>query len=302
MAKTENNKSNIMEGKICMITGANSGIGKATAIGLAKLGATLVLVCRDQARAEKAIVEIKKKTGNTSIDLIIADLSSQKDIHNLVLEFKKKYDQLHVLINNAGVNLNKHTLTEDGIETTFAVNYLAQFMLSILFFDILKKSAPARIVNVASSVQAKVIDFDDLNGEKHYGQLKAYAQSKLAVIVFTYEFAQKINETGVSINCLHPGYVKTNMIRNFRPFVKYFYHLVGLFMKSPKRGAKSSIYLASTTDIDGASGKYFKKRKEAKSVKVSYDATISKQLWDVSVKLTKVDFKSNLSQLIENKT
>jgi len=155
---------------------------------------------------------------------------------------------------------------------------------------------------VASSVQAKVIDFDDLNGDKHYGQLKAYAQSKLAVIVFTYEFAQKIYGTGVSINCLHPGYVKTNMIRNFRPFVKYFYHLVGLFMKSPKRGAKNSIYLASTPDIDGASGKYFKKRKEAKSVKISYDATVSKQLWDVSVKLTNIDFKINLSQLIENKT
>ncbi len=139
MAKITNSKSNIMKGKICMITGANSGIGKATAIGLAKLGATLVLVCRDQARAEKAIAEIKEKSDTDSIDLILSDLSSQKDIHNLVMEFKKKDDRLHVLINNAGVNLKKHTLTEDGIETTFAVNYLAQFMLSILFFDILKK-------------------------------------------------------------------------------------------------------------------------------------------------------------------
>jgi len=302
MAKNVNNKSEIMKGKICMITGANSGIGKATAIGLAKLGAILVLVCRDQARAEKSIAEIKEKTGIDSIDIILADLSSQKDIHNLVLESKKKYDTLNVLINNAGVNLNKHTLTEDGIETTFAVNYLAQFMLSILYFDILKKSAPARIVNVASSVQAKSIDFDNLNGEKHFSQLKAYAQSKLAVVLFTYEFAKKAIGTGVSVNCLHPGYVKTNMIRNFRPFVKYFYHLVGLFMISPKRGAKTSIYLASTSDIDGASGKYFKKRRETKSVKISYDATVSKQLWDVSVKLTKVNFKSNVSQLIENKT
>ncbi len=155
---------------------------------------------------------------------------------------------------------------------------------------------------MASSVQAKSIDFDNLNGEKHYSQLKAYAQSKLAVVLFTYEFAKKITGTGVSVNCLHPGYVKTNMIRNFRPFVKYFYHLVGLFMKNPKRGAKTSIYLASTPDIDGSSGKYFKKRKETKSVEISYDATLSKQLWDVSVKLTNVDLKRNLSQLIENKT
>ena len=293
MTKTANNGSAIMKGKICMITGANSGIGKATAIGLAHLGATLVLVCRDQTRAEKAIAEIKEKTGNESIDLIIADLSSQKGIHDLVSEFKNRYDKLHVLINNAGVNLSKRILTEDGIETTFAVNYLAYFMLCNLLLDRLKNSTPARIINVASSMQAKSVDFVDLNGEKHYGQLKAYAQSKLAVVLFSYEFARRIKGTGVSVNCLHPGYVKTNMIRNFRSFVKYFYHLIGLFMKSPKRGAKTSVYLASTPEIDGATGIYFKRRKEAKSVKISYDETVAKELWDVSVKLTNVDLKTN---------
>jgi len=293
MTKTANNGSEIMKGKICMITGANSGIGKATAIGLAHLGATLVLVCRDQTRAEKAIAEIKKKTGNESIDLIITDLSSQKGIHDLVSEFKNRYNKLHVLINNAGVNLSKRILTEDGIETTFAVNYLAYFMLCNLLLDRLKNSAPARIINVASSIQAKSVNFDDLNGEKHYGQLKAYAQSKLAVVLFSYEFARRIKGTGISVNCLHPGYVKTNMIRNFRNFVKYFYHLIGLFMKSPKRGAKTSVYLASTPEIDGATGIYFKRRKEAKSVKISYDETVAKELWDVSVKLTNVDLKTN---------
>ncbi|MBA7703864.1 hypothetical protein ES703_112661 [subsurface metagenome] len=165
-------------------------------------------------------------------------------------------------------------------------------MLCNLLLDTLKNSAPARIVNIASSVQAKSIDFDDLNGEEHYGQIKTYAQSKLAVILFTYEFARRTIGTGVSVNCLHPGFVKTNMIRNFRPFVKYFYHLIGLFMKTPKRGAKTSVYLASTPDIDGATGKYFKKRKEAKSVKISYDETVAKQLWNVSVKLTGVDLKN----------
>ena len=287
-----NNNANLLNDKICMVTGANSGIGKATAIGLAKRGASLVLVCRDQIRAENAIAEIKEKTGNKSIDLIIADLSSQKEIHNFVAEFKKKYSRLHVLINNAGVNLHKQILTEDGIETTFAVNYLAQYMLCNLLFDTLKKSAPSRIINVASSVQAKSIDFDDLFGNNHYRQLKAYSQSKLAVVLFTYEFARKIKGTGVSVNCLHPGYVKTKMIRNFRPFVKYFYHLVGLFMLTPKKGAKTSIYLASSPEIDGISGKYFKRKKEVESVKISYDEDVAKQLWDVSVQLTNVDFKN----------
>jgi len=162
-----------------MITGANSGIGKATAIGLAKLGAHLVLVCRSKEKAEEAIKEIKEKSGKESVDLFLADIASQKEIHNLVEEFKNKYEKLDVLINNAGVNLHKRTLTEDGIEITFAVNYLAQFMLSNLLFDNIKKGDPARIVNVASSVQSKSIDFENLNGEKNYGQLKAYALSKL---------------------------------------------------------------------------------------------------------------------------
>lgn len=275
-----------------MITGANSGIGKATALGLAKLGATLVFVCRDKARAEEAVLEIKEKTGNDSIDLILTDLSSQKEIHNLVVEFNKRYDGLDVLINNAGVNLHKQILTEDGIESTFAVNYLAQFMLSNLLFNKLKNGNPARIINVASSVQAKSIDFDDLNGNNHYRQLKAYAQSKLAVILFTHEFARRIKGTGVTVNCLHPGYVKTNMIRKFRPFVKYFYHLVGLFLLTPKKGAKTSIYLASSKEVNGVSGKYFKRKKEKKSGKASYDKSLAEHLWDISVKLTNVDFKN----------
>ncbi len=292
MATMFDNKAKRMKGKICLITGANSGIGKATAIGLAKLGASLVLVCRDQTRAENAITEIKEKTGNEAIDLILADLSSQKGIHALVSEFNKRYDKLHVLINNAGVNLHKQTFTEDGIETTFAVNYLAHFMLCNLLLDTLKKSESARIVNVASSVQAKSIDFENLYGDHHYSQWRAYSQSKLAVVLFTYEFAKKIEGSGVSVNCLHPGFVKTNMVRKYRPFVKYFYHLIGLFMLTPRRGAKASIYLASSPEIDGVNGKYFKKRKETKSVKFSYDTDVAKQLWDVSVKLTNVDFKN----------
>jgi len=286
----KNLTSEIMKGKICMITGANSGIGKATAIGLAKLGATIVMMCRNKDRGEEALEDIKKECNNGNFDLLVADLSTQKAIHQLVKDFKEKYQFLHVLINNAGVNLSKRVLTEDGIETTFAVNYLAQYLLSILLFDVLQASSPARIVNVASSVVAKTINFENLNGEKHYRQLNAYGQSKLAIILFTYEFARRIEGTGVTVNCLHPGYVKTNLIRNFRKFVKYFYPFIGLFMKSPKKGAKTSIYLASSPDIQGVSGKYFIKRKEVESTEVSYDEELAKDLWERSKALTNCDF------------
>lgn len=279
----------MMIGKICMITGANSGIGKATAIGLAKMGATIVMVCRNKERGERALNDIRRKSNNESVYLMLADLSSQKAIHQFVKEFNEKYQYLHVLINNAGVNLSKRKLTEEGIETTLAVNYLAPFLLCNLLFDLLKASKTARIVNVASSVQAKSIDFDNLNGEKHYHQMKAYSMTKLAIIIFTYEFARRFDGNGVTINCLHPGYVRTNMIRNFRKFVKYFFPFISLFVKSPKRGAKTSIFCASSPDIEGISGKYFKKRKVAKSVKASYNEDLAKKLWDISVKLTNLN-------------
>jgi NAD(P)-dependent dehydrogenase (short-subunit alcohol dehydrogenase family) len=275
-----------MKGKICMITGANSGIGKATAIGLAKMGATIVMVCRNKKRGEEALEDIKKECNNGSFDLMIADLSTQKAIIQLVKDFKERYQYLHVLINNAGLNLSKRVLTEDGLETTFAVNYLAQFLLSNLLLDTLQTSRPSRIVNVASSVQAKKIAFDNLNGEKHYRQLNAYGQSKLAVILFSYELARRIEGNGVTVNCLHPGYVKTNMVKNFRKFVKYFFPFIGLFMKTPKKGARTSIYLASSPEVEGVSGKYFEKKKEAEPVKAANDEEIAKRLWDVSITLT----------------
>lgn len=285
----KNHASEIMKGKICMITGANSGIGKATVIGLAKMGATIVMVCRNKERGELALQDIKKACSNGNIDLMLADLSKQKAIHQFVAKFKEKYQSLHVLINNAGVNLSKRVLTEDGIETTLAVNYLAPFLLCNLLLETLQESKPSRIVNVASSVQARKFKFDNLNGEKHYHQLQAYSQSKLAVILFTYEFARRIEGMGVTVNCLHPGYVKTNMVKNYRKFVKHFFPFIGLFMASPKKGAKTSIYLASSPEVEGVSGKYFVKRKEAKSVKSSYDEELAKRLWDISISLTNLD-------------
>ncbi|MFX1280306.1 MAG: SDR family oxidoreductase [Promethearchaeota archaeon] len=289
MVSAKERKTDVMKDKICLITGANSGIGKATAIGLAKMGATIVIACRNKERGEKALKYIKRESNNDLIDLMLVDLSSQKEIRQFVFDFKERYKRLDVLINNAGVNLSKRTLTEDGIETTFAVNYLAQFLLSNLLFDLLKTSAPARIVNVASSVQAKSIYFENVNGEINYSQMKAYSMSKLAVVLFTYEFARRFDGNGVTINCLHPGYVRTNMIRNFRKFVKYFFPIISLFVIGPKRGAKTSIYCASSPDVEGVSGKYFKKRKVSKSSKASYDKDLAQKLWELSAKLTNLN-------------
>jgi len=198
--------------KVCLITGATSGIGKATAMGLASMGASVVMVGRDRGRGEAALAEIKTKSANASVDLMLADLSSQEEIRRLAHEFKDTYPRLDVLINNAGVIRSKRVTTADGIEMTFAVNHLAPFLLTDLLLDVLKASAPSRIVNVASGEQRNgTIDFDDLQGENGYKGAKAYGQSKLATVLFTYELARRIEGTGVTANCVHPGVVGTNL-------------------------------------------------------------------------------------------
>src|SRR3990172_1163542 len=198
-----------MNGKICMITGASSGLGKATALGLANLGATVVMVCRDRTRGETALAEIRSASGNVSVELLLADLSSHESIHRLAAEFKRTHDRLHVLVNNAGVNQWTFKRTDDGIETNFAVNHLAPFLLTHLLLDVLEASVPARIVTVASSAQA-TIDFDNLMDATRFDPMRAYSQSKMANILFTYELARRLGDAGVTANCVHPGVVRTN--------------------------------------------------------------------------------------------
>src|SRR5215210_5786673 len=198
--------------KICLITGASSGIGKATAMGLANMGASVVMVGRDRGRGEAAMAEIKEKSPNASVDLMLADVSSQQEIRRIADEFKDAHPRLDVLINNAGVFSSKRITSADGIEMTFAVNHLAYFLLTNLLLDVLKDSAPSRIVNVASGEQRNAtIDFDELQGEKGYKGAKAYSQSKLANVLFTYELARRLEGTGITANCLHPGVVGTNL-------------------------------------------------------------------------------------------
>jgi NAD(P)-dependent dehydrogenase (short-subunit alcohol dehydrogenase family) len=278
-----------MKERIVMITGANSGIGKAASLALANMGATVVMVARNKERGEAARVEIIRESGNSSVDLLIADLSSLESVRQLATEFQKKYSKLHVLINNAGLfNQGRH-VTTDGYENTFATNYLAAFLLTNLQLELLKASAPSRIINVSSVGHYKGhINFDDINLEKEYGGWKAYGQSKLALVLFTHELAKKIQHSGVTVNAVHPGTVATNIwTRPFGP-AGFITALPKLFMASPEKSAETIVYLASSPDAQSLSGEYLEKLKVKKSSEESYDEEIAQRLWDVSAKLTRL--------------
>lgn len=279
-----------MQGKVCLVTGANSGVGKETALGLAKMGATVVMVCRDRAKGEAALYEIQAKSGNEAIELLVADLSSQESIQGLAEAFKQRYKQLHVLINNAGVFLMSRRETVDGLEMTFAVNYLAPFLLTNLLLDALKASAPARIIHVSSSAQeGSSLRLDDLQSQQRYKTMGVYGQSKLALVMFTYELARRLEGTGVTANCLHPGFVATNIAQNdlvppLRILAKLIVSRLGI---SATEGAKTSLYLASSPDVESITGKYFVRSVPKRTTAVSYDTVLQEQLWRDSEKLVK---------------
>src|SRR6266851_3245757 len=245
------------------------------------------LLCRDRARGEAAQAEIKTKSGNDAVDLLLADLSAQQSIRQLVENFQQRYTQLHVLINNAGLFVLRRRTTVDGLEMTFAVDYLAPFLLTNLLLDVLKASAPARIVNVSSnSHEAGYIKLDDLQAEHHYRSMRAYGQSKLAVVLFTYELARRLQGTGVTANCLHPGFVATNIGQSgMGPASRIMTRLIFAFGISPQEGAKTSLYLASSPEVEGVTDKYFVKGIPQRSAPISYDESLQRQLWEKSVKL-----------------
>ena len=275
-----------IRGKTCMITGATSGIGRASAIELARMGATLILVCRNRERGEELVREIAGG-GNSEVELMIADLESQSEIRRLAAEFLAAGKPLHVLMNNAGVFNMKRALTSDGLEEVFAVNHLAYFMLTLLLLDRIKESAPARIINIASDLhQRATLKFDDLGGERSYGGMSSYGQSKLANVLFTYELARRLAGTGVTVNCVHPGAVATNLAKNNGALAAVAWKIIGTFMKSPENGARTQIYLASSREVEGVTGKYFIDSKEARSSAESHDVTVARRLWEVSAKMT----------------
>jgi NAD(P)-dependent dehydrogenase (short-subunit alcohol dehydrogenase family) len=272
-----------MSGKLCVVTGASAGIGKETALGLAKLGATVVLVCRDTERGETASREIKRISGSDAVELMICDLSSQTSIRQFASEFKSRHDRLDVLVNNAGVFLRQRSQTEDGIESTFAINHLGYFLVTNLLLDLLKSSAPSRIVNVASAAHRYGrLDLNSWVTARDYSSFGAYANSKLANVLFTYELARRLEGTGVTANCLHPGAVATSL---FRRLPKILEVLIKLTTISPQRGARTSIYLASSAEVEGVSGKYFVRRRPQRSSSASYDEQAARRLWDLSEQL-----------------
>jgi NAD(P)-dependent dehydrogenase (short-subunit alcohol dehydrogenase family) len=278
------------QGKICLITGADSGIGKATAKGLAQLGFTLLLTARCHVRGERTVKELRAATCNDNIHLFIADLSSQESISNLAQKIKENYNRIDVLINNAGAHFSKRHLTADGIEATFAVNYLSRFLLTNLLLDVIKTSNQGRIINVSGEHHCKgKINFEDLNFYENYSAHSAVAQSKLADVLFTYSLNEKLNGSNISVNCLHPGIVSTNIIYSdpdANPIIKFLYGLFSLFFKPSEKGAETILYLAISPEITNITGKYFINKKAVASSPASYDKTIAEKLWQESERLT----------------
>lgn len=266
-----------MNDSTILITGSTDGIGKQTALELAGMGKTVLLHGRDPDKGRTVLEQLRDETHNNRLDLFIADLSSQKEIHELAGEVKKKYGRLHVLVNNAGVFLNNRQLTEDGLEMTFAVNHLAPFLLTHLLLDLLKKSTPARIITVSSITHQQAwVDLDNLQGQKSYIGYSAYALSKLGNILFTYELAGRLKETGVTANCLHPGVVNTKLLHAG----------FGFGGRSLRKGAQTPVYLASSLDVDQVTGKYFVNKNTVSSAPITYDKNLQKRLWRISEKLT----------------
>ncbi len=276
-----------MDGKVVLVTGANSGIGKETALGLVNKGASVVIVGRNKEKTRRTASDIRLKSGSPVVDCLIADLSSLAQIRQLSDEFRKRYKRLDVLVNNAGAIFARRHVTVDGYEMTFALNHLANFLLSNLLLDLLKANAPARIVNVSSSAhQAAHLDFNDLQ-TKHYGYggYKAYRRSKLANIMFTYELARRLEGTGVTANVLHPGGVNSDFGKNNGGVMKLAMKVISRFQISPEEGAQTSIYLASSPEVEGVSGKYFVDCYPVHSSAASYDEAAQKQLWEVSAEM-----------------
>lgn len=270
-----------------MVTGATSGMGKATATALAQMGATVILVARNRGKGEAVRDEIRARSGNSNVEVMYADLSSQQAIRELAKAFKQQYQHLHVLVNNAGGIFFQHETTIDGFEMTFAVNHLAYFLLTNLLLDVLKASTPTRIINISSTVeQSGRINFDDLQYAKRYVGFSAYAQAKLATMLFTYELARRLEGTGVTVNAVRPGPVATNFGKNGKSLMNVILPLLFRFATSAEEGAQTAIYLASSPEVEGMTGKVFYHSKELRSSQRSYDVALQKRMWQVSEELT----------------
>lgn len=271
-----------MAEKTCLITGGNGAIGKAAAIEIARSGASVALISRSQQRGEAARDEVRKESGNSSVELLVGDLSVQESIRQIARDFLSNHDRLHALVNTAAVFANHRTLTKDGLELMFATNHLAPFLLTTLLLDPLKTAAPSRIITVSAPSTTK-LDFGDLQGEKHFSALGAFGASKTANLLFTYELARRLQETRVVANVLHPGLVRSNLMHDASAIIR---GLSKLASRSPARAGRALAYLASSPDIEGTTGQFFKGTRISESSAYSRDPENQKRLWDVSAELT----------------
>src|SRR5215212_9509367 len=282
----------MMDGKVVLVTGGTGGIGKATAEGLANLGARVVVIGRDRSKGETATAEIKAKSSNEAVELMVADLSSQAEIHSLARELEAHHDRLDDLVNNAGAMYARRWETADGIEGTLAVIHLAPVLLTSLLFPMLQPCAPSRIVNVSSWAHRRAkLDLDDLQTKEHYNPSAAYSRAKLINALWTYELARRLEDTGVTINLADPGGASTEMTRSeAMPWIFRTINRLGRRVMTTGKAARSSIYLASSAEVEGVNGGYFEPpNKRVKSSKASYDRATQERIWEVSAELTKQD-------------
>lgn len=273
---------------VVLVTGANSGMGKAASLALAELGFSVVMLCRDPERGKKAVEEIKEKSGNERVELMLCDLASIGSIESSCKLFLETHSRLDVLINNAGVLKIKRHETADGIELHFGVNHLGHFLLTNRLLPLLKSSAPSRIIVVSSCAhKTGRIHFDDINLENNYNVWRGYAQSKFANVLFTYGLADKLKGTGVTVNCLDPGVVATDIIVNRKTGLgSGIVRLQRKFFMSPEKGAETAVYLATSPEVEGVTGKFFYNKKEVRSCSRSYDKKEAEILWDLSERLS----------------
>ncbi|MCH2501923.1 MAG: SDR family oxidoreductase [Dehalococcoidia bacterium] len=291
-------RSKLMAGKTCLVTGATDGIGRVTALELAHMGADVVIVGRNQAKCAATAIDMREESGNASVEYLVADLSSQEEVRRLADEFKQRHQRLDVLVNNAGAIHLSRKNSADGIEMTFALNHLSYFLLTNLLLDVLSASAPARVVNVASSVHMKAkLDLFDVHAPRRYAGLRAYSRSKLCNVLFTYELARRLDGTGITANALHPGLVASNILKNNGILGRFLNMVLGVKGISAEAGALTSVYAASSPEMEGVSGKYLDKKQVVRSSTCSYDEADAAALWELSASLTGIPATSPVPSL-----
>jgi NAD(P)-dependent dehydrogenase (short-subunit alcohol dehydrogenase family) len=277
-----------MAGKVSLVTGATSGIGRATAAGLAAQGAEVIVVGRNAHKAEETVSWIKSETGNDAVRYLLAEFSDLDQVRELARGVSGQTSRLDVLVNNAGGFYNRRREAPNGLEMTFHVNHLAPFLLTNLLLDMLQGSGSARIVNVSSDAHKyDSMDFDNLGLRRGYSGMKAYARSKLANVLFTYELARRLDGGQTTVNALHPGHVATDMYKTSFPIVgSAIKRVMGFFALTPEQGADTPVYLAASPEVEGISGRYFSEREPVQSSALSYDREVARRLWEVSEDLT----------------